>query len=71
MSRGIVGASLMLLCAAVSAAGANEWLTFGHDPERSGWNRDERGLSPRNISGLNCFGKPNFPSQRPMSFFPA
>ncbi|HEU0163248.1 MAG TPA: PQQ-binding-like beta-propeller repeat protein [Rhizomicrobium sp.] len=30
----------------------NEWLTWGYDPERSGWNRAETTLSTRNASRL-------------------
>ena len=30
----------------------NEWLTWGYDPERSGWNRAETTLSTRNVSRL-------------------
>jgi outer membrane protein assembly factor BamB len=61
MSRGIAGALLMFLWAGVSVASANEWLTFGHGPERSGWNRDEHGLSPRNISGLRLLWQTQLP----------
>src|SRR5436190_579655 len=52
MSRDTVCVLLALVLAAGSAARANEWLTFGHDPERSGWNRDEHTLSPKTVSGL-------------------
>ena len=31
---------------------ASEWLTWGYDPERSGWNRAETTLSKENVSGL-------------------
>jgi outer membrane protein assembly factor BamB len=30
----------------------SEWLTWGYDPERSGWNRTETTLSKENVSGL-------------------
>src|SRR6266536_4075635 len=31
---------------------ASEWLTWGYDQERSGWNRAEKTLSKDNVSGL-------------------
>src|SRR3954468_19934211 len=30
----------------------NEWLTWGYDQERSGWNRAETILTPKNVKGL-------------------
>ena len=30
----------------------NEWLTWGYDQERTGWNRAETTLSPKNVKGL-------------------
>src|SRR5258706_2588897 len=59
MSR--VGALLALLLMAGSGADANEWLTFGHDPERSGWNQDEHTLSPGNVSRLKLLWQTKFP----------
>src|SRR5690242_15401786 len=29
-----------------------DWITWGYDQERSGWNRGERSLSPQNVRGL-------------------
>jgi outer membrane protein assembly factor BamB len=34
------------------SSGASEWLTWGYDSERSGWNRAETTLSKDNVSGL-------------------
>jgi outer membrane protein assembly factor BamB len=31
---------------------SNEWLTWGYDQERTGWNRAETTLSPKNVSRL-------------------
>src|SRR3569833_1394274 len=31
---------------------ARDWITWGYDQERSGWNRGERTLSPKNVQGL-------------------
>ena len=30
----------------------NEWLTWGYDQERTGWNRAETTLTPQNVRGL-------------------
>jgi outer membrane protein assembly factor BamB len=30
----------------------NEWLTWGYDQERTGWNRAETSLTPQNVRGL-------------------
>ncbi|MEO8301540.1 MAG: PQQ-binding-like beta-propeller repeat protein [Rhizomicrobium sp.] len=64
MSRGNVSALLVLLAAGSAAstnASANEWLTFGYDAERSGWNRQERSLSPQNISQLKLLWQTQLP----------
>ena len=29
-----------------------DWLTFGHDPQRSGWAREETKISPANAGQL-------------------
>ena len=34
------------------APATNEWLTWGYDQERTGWNRAETTLSPKNVKGL-------------------
>jgi outer membrane protein assembly factor BamB len=36
----------------VIAPASNEWLTWGYDQERTGWNRAETTLSPKNVSKL-------------------
>ncbi|HET7086700.1 MAG TPA: hypothetical protein VFI23_18180 [Rhizomicrobium sp.] len=61
MVRGRLWALLALFCAVASATSANEWLTFGHDPERSGWNRDEHTLSPQNVSRLKLLWQTQLP----------
>ncbi|HWU56120.1 MAG TPA: PQQ-binding-like beta-propeller repeat protein [Rhizomicrobium sp.] len=61
MVRGKLCALLALLCTAGSVASANEWLTFGHDGERSGWNRDERTLSPKTVPGLKLLWQTQLP----------
>jgi len=59
MVRGV--ALMVLLLAAGGAASANEWLTFGHDPERSGWNRDEHVLSPKTVPRLKLLWQVKLP----------
>src|SRR5256885_10532541 len=61
MHRNSLCAALVLFFAAGSLAGANEWLTFGHDPERSGWNRDEHTLSPKTVSRLKLLWQTQLP----------
>jgi len=36
----------------VIAPATNEWLTWGYDQERTGWNRAETTLTPQNVRGL-------------------
>ena len=50
-----------LLLAAGGIAQANEWLTFGHDSQRSGWNRDEHALSPKSVPGLKLLWQTQLP----------
>src|SRR5690348_619516 len=40
----------LLLMAGTSMGG--DWLTFGHDPQRSGWAFEETKLSPANVGEL-------------------
>ena len=47
MRRNFIGLSL-LLCVCCSA----EWLTYGHDPQRSAYNPDEKQLSCENVGNL-------------------
>src|ERR1041385_4936018 len=54
-------ALLALLLATGTVAGANEWLTFGYDGQRSGWNRAEQILSPKNVSRLKLLWETKLP----------
>ena len=38
--------------AAAAPAATDEWLTWGYDPERTGWNRGETTLTPKNVGKL-------------------
>ena len=51
--------ALVLASATIGShqAGAGDWPTFGHDPQRSGWARNERTLSPGNVSALELLWK--------------
>src|ERR1700753_3253987 len=61
--------ALLLIPAAAAAQGpggnanTNEWLTFGYDAQRSGWNSAETTLSPANVKRL----KPLWNSQLPIT----
>ena len=46
------------------APATNEWLTWGYDQERTGWNRAETTLSPRNAGKL----KPLWSTQLSIKF---
>ena len=43
---------LLPIAAPAQAPPASDWLTWGYDQERSGWNRAETTLSKENVSGL-------------------
>ncbi len=40
------------IAAAPQPSAVNEWVTWGYDPERSGWNRAETTLTKTNVKGL-------------------
>ena len=46
----LLACGLMLL--SPLAVGAADWSTFAHDPQRSGWAKEERAITPENVSGL-------------------
>src|SRR6201984_3300424 len=45
-------ASLVFVCVPSAATAQSEWLTWGHDPERTGSNPDEKILNKDNVSQL-------------------
>ncbi len=54
---GVVGVAGAVLCAALFlapgfAAAQSEWLTWGHDPGRTGWNTSETTLTKDNVAHL-------------------
>ena len=48
---------LLLGCLIAASAFAGDWLTFGHDPQRTGWAFEETRLSPDNVSKLTLSWK--------------
>lgn len=63
MSR--IRAALVLVEAVLAGASAwaGDWPTFGHDPQRTGWARTERTLSPENVGGLELKWKTRLDSE--------
>ena len=66
-NKNILWALAALLVPAAAAAqaqnpGANEWLTFGHDTQRSGWNSAETALSPANVKRLKLLWNSQLPT---------
>jgi outer membrane protein assembly factor BamB len=45
-------ARLLLLLASTAPGIAGDWLTFGHDPQRTGWAFEETTLTPANVANL-------------------
>ena len=54
---------LLPLAGSVQAPLASDWLTWGYDQERSGWNRAETTLSKENVSGLALQWSVQLPTQ--------
>jgi outer membrane protein assembly factor BamB len=54
-------ATCALLFAASALAG--DWLTFGHDPQRSGWANEEKALNSENVSTLRLRWKAKVKNQ--------
>jgi outer membrane protein assembly factor BamB len=54
------GIALLCISASVNAA---DWLTFAHDPQRSGWAAEEDLLSPQNVGGLELKWKTQVKNQ--------
>lgn len=59
---GLLAAALVLPAAAAAQAPAvNEWLSFGYDQQRSGWNSAETGLSPANVGKMKLLWSSQLP----------
>ncbi len=57
-----LGALLALLAAPLAAQRA-QWLTFGHDPQRSGWTREETAFTPQSVPRLTLLWKAQLANQ--------
>src|SRR5512146_1549879 len=57
--------ALILACCSCSLASAQsgQWLTYGHDPQRSGVASDERAFTPANVSQIGPVWKTALPNQ--------
>jgi outer membrane protein assembly factor BamB len=58
-----VWALLPFLLLTAGVGGAAEWLTFGHDPQRTGWAFGEREISPETASNLKLLWKTKLENQ--------
>src|SRR4051794_32091897 len=52
--------SLAIVCALAHAA---EWLSYGGDPQRSGWQRHEKFLTPQSVKGMKLLWKRQLDNQ--------
>ncbi|MBA2588019.1 MAG: PQQ-binding-like beta-propeller repeat protein [Alphaproteobacteria bacterium] len=52
MFRHAITLTVLLTATAAQAQTPSEWLTFGYDAQRSGWNKAETTLSPKNVGRL-------------------
>ena len=54
--------SLAICLTPVFAASPSEWLTWGYDQERTGWNQAETTLAPGNVAQLELKWKAQLPT---------
>ena len=54
--------ALLLMLSFSATAMAADWLTYGHDPQRTGWAFEETTLSPANVSKLSLKWKSKVPN---------
>ena len=57
-----LAALLIPAAAAAQESGTNEWLSFGYDAQRSGWNSAETTLSPANVKRLKLLWNSQLPT---------
>ena len=55
--RTIPAAVAALVGALVSIPSHADWLTYGHDPQRTGWAQEETDLTPENVAGMTLLWK--------------
>ncbi|HZC43024.1 MAG TPA: c-type cytochrome [Acidobacteriaceae bacterium] len=53
----------LFLCASAMSAQSGQWMTYGHDPQRSGFAADEHAFSPSNVSSLGLKWKTIVPNE--------
>src|SRR4051812_20432796 len=59
----LLAAALILpVGAAAQAPAVNEWLSFGYDQQRSGWNSAETTLSPANVGKMKLLWSSQLPT---------
>ena len=58
----LLGALLLPVAAGAQVPGTNEWLSFGYDQQRSGWNSAETTLSPANVGRLKLLWSSQLPT---------
>ena len=58
-----LGSPIMFLLLFFAERMAGDWLTFGHDPQRTGWAFEETTLNPANVSDLSLLWKSKLPNQ--------
>jgi outer membrane protein assembly factor BamB len=51
-AAGIRSLLVLLVCVSSCVPLRADWLTFGHDPQRSGWAREEEIISPRSVTSF-------------------
>jgi PQQ enzyme repeat len=61
MKIGLV--SMLFLVVPAASAQSGQWITFGHDPQRSGYASDEHAFSPSNLSSLGLVWKTIVPNK--------
>jgi outer membrane protein assembly factor BamB len=55
--------TLILIILSLSPALAGDWLTYGHDPQRTGWAIEESQLNATNVSRLTLKWKAKMPNE--------
>ncbi len=53
MSKPTFSVRCFILCIAVLPCAGGDWVTYGHDPARSGWASDEKKISPANAGSMS------------------
>ena len=62
-SSAFLVASLTVSLSWFAVAQEGQWLTYSHDPQRSGWAIDEHAFSPSNVSAMGLLWKTILPNE--------